>query len=70
MDIFALTGTQIGFDFEVRDYLLVVHIAILTGYFLRLVILEDGLKLPLFVPCLLVLIAMPNTVRCLFLWIT
>ncbi|WP_282078483.1 sodium/glutamate symporter [Epibacterium ulvae] len=70
MDIFALTGTQIGFDFEVRDYLLVVHIAILTGYFLRLVILEDGLKLPLFVPCLLVGIAMPNTVRCLFLWIT
>lgn len=46
--------------------MLAVHIAILLGYFLHLAILDAGVKLPLFVPCLLVGIAMSNTVPYLF----
>ncbi len=46
--------------------MLAVHVAILLGYFLHLAILDAGVKLPLFVPCLLVGIAMSNTVPHLF----
>lgn len=42
--------------------MLAVHIAILLGYILHLAIIEAGVKLPLFVPCLLVGIAMSNTI--------
>ena len=46
--------------------MLAVHIAILLGYFVHLAITEAGLKLPLFVPCLLVGIVMSNTIPFLF----
>ncbi|WP_299143964.1 sodium/glutamate symporter [uncultured Tateyamaria sp.] len=42
--------------------MLAVHVAILFGYILHLAIIEAGVKLPLFVPCLLVGIMMSNTV--------
>ena len=41
---------------------LVIHVAIVLGYALNLVIEDAGLKLPLFVSCLLVAILMSNTV--------
>ena len=43
-----------------------VHIAILLGYFAHQEIDNMGLKLPLFVPCLLVGIIMSNTIPYLF----
>ncbi len=46
--------------------MLAVHIAILLGYILHLAIIEAGVKLPLFVPCLLVGIAMSNTIPFVF----
>ncbi|MGR3660287.1 MAG: sodium/glutamate symporter [Paracoccaceae bacterium] len=46
--------------------MLAVHIAILLGYLAHGAILEMGLKLPLFVPCLLVGIILSNTVPYLF----
>ncbi|GAB5387067.1 MAG: sodium/glutamate symporter [Alphaproteobacteria bacterium] len=46
--------------------MLAVHVAILLGYFLHLGIQQLGLKLPLFVPCLLAGIAMSNTIPLLF----
>ena len=46
--------------------LLVAHIAIIIGYFVNEAIAETGLKLPLFVPCLLVSILMSNTIPYLF----
>ena len=46
--------------------MLAVHIAILMGYLLHLAILDAGVKLPLFVPCLLVGIALSNTVPYFF----
>ncbi len=46
--------------------MLAVHVAILLGYILHLAILDAGVKLPLFVPCLLVGIAMSNTVPYVF----
>lgn len=46
--------------------MLAVHIAILLGYFVHLAITEAGLKLPLFVPCLLVGIVMSNTIPFIF----
>lgn len=42
--------------------MLAVHVAILVGYILHLAILEAGVKLPLFVPCLLVGITLSNTI--------
>ena len=42
--------------------MLAVHVAILLGFFLHLAILDAGVQLPLFVPCLLVGIVMSNTV--------
>jgi ESS family glutamate:Na+ symporter len=42
--------------------MLAVHLAILVGYFAHGAILEMGLKLPLFVPCLLTGIVMSNTI--------
>lgn len=42
--------------------MLAVHVAIFLGYILHLAIIEAGVKLPLFVPCLLVGIAMSNTI--------
>lgn len=46
--------------------MLAVHVAILLGYILHLAIIEAGVKLPLFVPCLLVGIAMSNTIPYIF----
>ncbi len=42
--------------------MLAAHVAILLGYIAHLAVSETGLKLPLFVPCLLVGIVMSNTV--------
>jgi ESS family glutamate:Na+ symporter len=50
--------------------MLAVHVAILLGYILHLGIIEAGVKLPLFVPCLLVGIAMSNTIPYVFPKIT
>lgn len=46
--------------------LLISHIAIILGFFAHQLIGAMGLKLPLFVPCLLVAIIMSNTVPLLF----
>jgi len=46
--------------------MLVVHVAILVGYILHQAVIVAGVKLPLFVPCLLVGIAMSNTVPYFF----
>ncbi|MGI9354777.1 MAG: sodium/glutamate symporter [Rhizobiaceae bacterium] len=46
--------------------LLAANIAIIIGYFANLTIAEAGLKLPLFVPCLIVAIIMSNTVPYIF----
>lgn len=46
--------------------MLAAHIAILVGFFVHLAIGETGLKLPLFVPCLLVGILMSNTIPYVF----
>ena len=46
--------------------MLAVHVAILLGYILHLAIIEAGVKLPLFVPCLLVGIAMSNSLPFVF----
>ena len=46
--------------------MLAAHMAILFGYIGHLVILESGIKLPLFVPCLLVGILMSNTIPYIF----
>lgn len=50
--------------------MLAVHVAILFGYALHLAIIEAGVKLPLFVPCLLVGILMSNTIPFIFPRIT
>lgn len=50
--------------------MLAAHVAIFIGYIAHLVIDEAGLKLPLFVPCLLVGIIMSNTIPYLFPRIT
>ena len=42
--------------------LLAINVAIIIGYLANQVIEAQGLKLPLFVPCLLVAIAMSNTI--------
>lgn len=42
--------------------MLAAHVAILLGYMAHLAITEAGIKLPLFVPCLLVGIVMSNTI--------
>lgn len=46
--------------------LLAAHVAIIIGYAANLGITEMGLKLPLFVPCLIVAIIMSNTIPYLF----
>ncbi|MEM7300250.1 MAG: sodium/glutamate symporter [Pseudomonadota bacterium] len=46
--------------------LLAAHIAIILGYTANIAIEEAGLKLPLFVPCLIVAIIMSNTVPYIF----
>ncbi|MEL6103370.1 MAG: sodium/glutamate symporter, partial [Pseudomonadota bacterium] len=50
--------------------MLAVHLAILIGYFAHRGITEAGVKLPLFVPCLLIGIVMSNTIPFLFPRIT
>ncbi|TDL90374.1 sodium/glutamate symporter [Meridianimarinicoccus aquatilis] len=68
-------GPIVGLEFEDRDNpndlinhvslmrgMLAVHMAILIGYIVHLAILEAGVQLPLFVPCLLVGIVMSNTI--------
>lgn len=47
---------------SIMSVLLVLHIAIIIGYVANQVIAQFGLKLPLFVPCLLVGIVLSNTV--------
>lgn len=47
---------------SIMSVILVMHIAIIFGYFLDQGFAEIGLKLPLFVSCLLVAIAMSNSV--------
>ena len=47
---------------SIMRVLLTLHIAIIIGYGLNEAIAETGLRLPLFVPCLLVAIVMSNTV--------
>ncbi|MEQ8653244.1 MAG: sodium/glutamate symporter [Kiloniellales bacterium] len=47
---------------SVMNVILVIHIAIIFGYFLDQGFAEIGLKLPLFVSCLLVAIVMSNSV--------
>ncbi|MDX8347129.1 sodium/glutamate symporter [Cognatiyoonia sp. IB215446] len=49
---------------------LAAHIAIFLGFIAHQIILEMGLQLPLFVPCLLVGIIMSNTVPYVVPWIT
>lgn len=46
--------------------LLAAHIAVMLGYIANEILAEWGLKLPLFVPCLMVSIIMSNTVPYLF----
>jgi ESS family glutamate:Na+ symporter len=46
--------------------MLAAHVAILLGFIAHLAIAEAGLKLPLFVPCLLAGIVMSNTIPYLF----
>jgi len=46
--------------------LLAAHVAVILGYVAHLGITEAGLKLPLFVPCLLVGIVLSNTVPYIF----
>lgn len=70
--IVGLEFTQKGEVEEVVNHtslmrgMLTVHIAILLGYFAHQEISKLGLKLPLFVPCLLVGIVMSNTIPYLF----
>ncbi len=49
---------------------LAAHVAIFLGFIAHQIILEVGLQLPLFVPCLLVGIIMSNTVPYIIPWIT
>ena len=46
--------------------LLAAHVAVILGYFANEAIAAIGLKLPLFVPCLIVAIIMSNTIPYLF----
>lgn len=46
--------------------LLAAHVAVIIGYFANEAIAASGLKLPLFVPCLIVAIIMSNTIPYLF----
>ncbi|AXI48181.1 sodium/glutamate symporter [Sulfitobacter sp. SK012] len=61
--------TQIDHISLMRGFL-AIHVAILFGYFGHDAIGQAGLKLPLFVPCLLVGIVMSNTVPFVFRSIT
>jgi len=47
---------------NIMGVVLVLHIAIILGYFLNEAIAQTGLRLPLFVSCLLVAIVLSNTV--------
>ncbi len=47
---------------NIMGVVLVLHIAIILGYFLNEAISQTGLRLPLFVSCLLVAIVLSNTV--------
>lgn len=51
---------------SIMGVLLALHIAIILGYILNEAIAETGLKLPLFVSCLLVAIVMSNTIPVMF----
>lgn len=51
---------------SVMAVILVLHIAIIIGYFLHQGVDAAGLKLPLFVPCLLSAIVLSNTVPYIF----
>ncbi len=51
---------------SIMSVILVLHIAIIIGYFLDQAFIEIGLKLPLFVSCLLVAILLSNTVPAIF----
>ena len=47
---------------SIMAVILVLHIAIIIGYFVNEALAEAGFRLPLFVPCLLVAIVLSNTV--------
>lgn len=47
---------------SIMQVILVLHIAIIIGYVVNEALAETGLKLPLFVPCLLVAILLSNSV--------
>lgn len=51
---------------NIMAVMLTIHVSIVLGYFLNEVFLATGLKLPLFVSCLLVAIALSNTVPRIF----
>lgn len=51
---------------SIMAVLLALHVAIIIGYFLNEAIQQIGLRLPLFVTCLLAAIALSNTVPVLF----
>ncbi|MEM8935894.1 MAG: sodium/glutamate symporter [Pseudomonadota bacterium] len=58
-------GTQVNYENFLRA-LLVIHIVIIVGYGLSLGIERTRLKLPMFVPCLLVAIVVTNTMSTFF----
>lgn len=62
-----VSGQEGGIDHvNLLRTVLVLNVAILIGYALEEVIAETGIKLPLFVVCLLVAICMTNTIPAIF----
>ena len=47
---------------SIMAVILALHVAMIIGYFINQALQQAGLKLPLFVACLLVAIVLPNTV--------
>lgn len=60
------SGTEKINHVSIMSVLLALHVAIIIGYFLNEMIQEIGLRLPLFVTCLLAAIALSNTVPRIF----
>ena len=57
---------QLHRSVNIMRTLLAAHVAVILGYFANEAIAAIGLKLPLFVPCLIVAIIMSNTIPYLF----
>ena len=67
--VMGLPGDTTGDDInhiQLLKTILVLNVAILIGFSLHEALVEAGLKLPLFVACLLCAIALTNTVPRLF----